>query len=91
MQHLPSKMRKPFNLFHNIKTTDLLAFSGQLTLVLSFIHFAVNDFWMQEEFEEGDELGKLNCGHGYHMDCIKQWLGQKNTCPVCKSEAVARS
>ncbi|KAF8025219.1 hypothetical protein BT93_F2150 [Corymbia citriodora subsp. variegata] len=45
----------------------------------------------QEEFEEGDELGKLNCGHGYHMECIKQWLGQKNSCPVCKSEAVARS
>lgn len=45
----------------------------------------------QEEFEAGDELGKLNCGHGYHMECIKQWLGQKNSCPVCKSEAVARS
>ncbi|KAI3443323.1 uncharacterized protein J3R85_000256 [Psidium guajava] len=45
----------------------------------------------QEEFEEGNELGKLNCGHGYHMECIKQWLGQKNTCPVCKSEAVDRS
>ncbi|KAI4331489.1 hypothetical protein MLD38_029676 [Melastoma candidum] len=44
----------------------------------------------QEEYEEEDEIGKLACGHGYHLSCIKQWLSQKNTCPVCKSEAVTR-
>ncbi|KAG5229880.1 zinc finger family protein [Salix suchowensis] len=44
----------------------------------------------QDEFEEADEVGKLDCGHGFHMQCIKQWLAQKNTCPVCKTEPVAR-
>jgi hypothetical protein len=46
---------------------------------------------MQDEFEEADELGKLDCGHGFHIQCIKKWLAQKNTCPVCKTEPVARA
>nr|TKR90348.1 hypothetical protein D5086_0000234630 [Populus alba] len=45
----------------------------------------------QDEFEEADELGKLDCGHGFHIQCIKKWLAQKNTCPVCKTEPVARA
>jgi len=84
-------MKKPSNCLHNIKKIDILASFGHFTLIIFFVHSAVNFYWMQEEFEAGDELGKLNCGHGYHMECIKQWLGQKNSCPVCKSEAVARS
>ncbi|KAK9065271.1 hypothetical protein SSX86_016654 [Deinandra increscens subsp. villosa] len=39
----------------------------------------------QEEHEGEDEIGKLECGHFYHMYCIKQWLGQKKTCPICKA------
>ncbi|CAL9042432.1 unnamed protein product [Musa banksii] len=38
----------------------------------------------QEEYEVSDETGRLECGHGYHMHCIKQWLLLKNACPVCK-------
>ncbi|KAF2325769.1 hypothetical protein GH714_039496 [Hevea brasiliensis] len=44
----------------------------------------------QEDYEADDELGKLDCGHGFHIQCIKQWLAQKNICPVCKTEPVAR-
>lgn len=32
-------------------------------------------------------MGRLVCGHSYHVLCIKQWLSQKNTCPVCKTAA----
>ncbi|KAJ3670676.1 hypothetical protein LUZ60_008102 [Juncus effusus] len=39
----------------------------------------------QEEYEENEEMGKLECGHIYHLYCIKQWLSHKNSCPVCKS------
>ncbi|GJM89655.1 hypothetical protein PR202_ga05863 [Eleusine coracana subsp. coracana] len=39
----------------------------------------------QEEFEAGEEIGKLSCGHNYHVHCIKQWLSRKNSCPVCKT------
>ncbi|PWA76355.1 RING/U-box superfamily protein [Artemisia annua] len=45
----------------------------------------------QEEYEEEDEIGKLDCGHFYHMYCIKQWLAQKKTCPICKAEAAVKS
>ncbi|KAM6593574.1 uncharacterized protein LOC133029084 [Cannabis sativa] len=45
----------------------------------------------QEEFETDDDMGKLDCGHGFHTECIRHWLSHKNTCPVCKAEAVARS
>nr|ACN31440.1 unknown [Zea mays] len=39
----------------------------------------------QEEFETNEEMGRLDCGHSYHVYCIKQWLSQKNICPVCKT------
>ncbi|GAB4845254.1 hypothetical protein Ancab_038664 [Ancistrocladus abbreviatus] len=44
----------------------------------------------QEEYEAEDEMGKLGCGHWYHMQCIKQWLSQKNACPVCKAVAACQ-
>ncbi|CAI0431754.1 unnamed protein product [Linum tenue] len=44
----------------------------------------------QEEYEGDDEVGKLECGHGFHIQCIKQWLAYKNKCPVCKTEPLAR-
>ncbi|KAF3655567.1 putative serine/threonine-protein kinase-like [Capsicum annuum] len=39
----------------------------------------------REEYSDGDGLGTLECGHDFHTDCIKQWLMQKNLCPVCKT------
>ncbi|KAI4375978.1 hypothetical protein MLD38_013785 [Melastoma candidum] len=39
----------------------------------------------QEEYTDGDDLGILDCGHEFHADCIKQWLAQKNLCPICKT------
>ncbi|KAL7604291.1 hypothetical protein Lser_V15G18966 [Lactuca serriola] len=45
----------------------------------------------QEEYKNGDDLGGLGCGHDFHTNCIKQWLLQKNLCPVCKSAAFASS
>ncbi|XP_021727569.1 uncharacterized protein LOC110694703 [Chenopodium quinoa] len=41
----------------------------------------------QDEYEVEEEVGKLECGHAYHLHCIKQWLVRKNACPVCKAEA----
>ncbi|CAH8297773.1 unnamed protein product [Eruca vesicaria subsp. sativa] len=39
----------------------------------------------QEEYTEGEDMGKLECGHEFHSQCIKEWLKQKNLCPICKT------
>ena len=38
----------------------------------------------QEEFEEGDTVVTLDCGHHYKEESIVQWLHQSNTCPFCR-------
>ncbi|VFQ62327.1 unnamed protein product [Cuscuta campestris] len=43
----------------------------------------------QEEYSGGDTLGTLDCGHEYHAECIKQWLKQKNLCPICKTTGLS--
>lgn len=45
----------------------------------------------QEEYVVGDEIGKLECKHGYHVECVQQWLKLKNWCPICKASAAASS
>ncbi|CAI9088737.1 OLC1v1023158C1 [Oldenlandia corymbosa var. corymbosa] len=42
----------------------------------------------QNDYKVEEEIGTLECGHEYHVDCIKQWLVVKNTCPICKSTAL---
>ncbi|KAK4797422.1 hypothetical protein SAY86_029748 [Trapa natans] len=39
----------------------------------------------QEEYSDGEDMGSLECGHEFHIDCIKQWLMHKNLCPICKT------
>eukprot|EP01065_Artemidia_motanka_P010939 TRINITY_DN1588_c0_g1_i2.p1 TRINITY_DN1588_c0_g1~~TRINITY_DN1588_c0_g1_i2.p1 ORF type:complete len:381 (+),score=57.11 TRINITY_DN1588_c0_g1_i2:52-1194(+) len=53
-----------------------------------------------EGFGEGDLCGvclddlsenkvgivQLRCGHGFHRDCIEQWLKRKNNCPICRAK-----
>nr|GMC50469.1 probable E3 ubiquitin-protein ligase RHG1A [Ipomoea batatas] len=43
----------------------------------------------QEEYNDGEDLGTLDCGHDFHADCIKQWLKHKNLCPICKTAGLA--
>ncbi|KAJ8763247.1 hypothetical protein K2173_026148 [Erythroxylum novogranatense] len=43
----------------------------------------------QEEYNEGEDRGKLDCGHDFHTECVKQWLMLKNWCPICKTTGLA--
>ena len=38
------------------------------------------------EFETGTKIRKLYCNHDYHSKCIKKWLLNEKTCPICKKE-----
>lgn len=43
----------------------------------------------QEEYNDGEDLGTLDCGHDFHAGCVKQWLMHKNWCPICKTTGLA--
>jgi len=38
------------------------------------------------EFEEGEELRKLPCGHKFHAPCVDRWLLRSSKCPLCMRE-----
>ncbi|KAE8665208.1 RING/U-box superfamily protein, putative isoform 2 [Hibiscus syriacus] len=44
----------------------------------------------QEEYNDGEDLGTLECGHDFHADCIRQWLMLKNLCPICKTTGLTK-
>jgi hypothetical protein len=36
------------------------------------------------DIAKGKDTIMLPCGHMFHADCIKKWLGNKCSCPVCR-------
>lgn len=45
----------------------------------------------QMEWESGDVLRCLPCGHAEHAECLDQWLGINKSCPLCGVEVKAPS
>ncbi|PWA52896.1 Zinc finger, RING/FYVE/PHD-type [Artemisia annua] len=39
-------------------------------------------------YEENEKMATLQCGHGFHVECIKSWLLLKNVCPMCRATAL---
>ncbi|KAJ0880176.1 putative transcription factor C2H2 family [Helianthus annuus] len=69
-------------------TEDVIMKSMKQRKHLSFMAITTQNFEpcciCQEEYNNGEDVGILECGHEFHTCCIKQWLTQKNLCPICK-------
>jgi len=42
----------------------------------------------QYDYEKGERLRRLPCGHCFHTECVDQWLKDKDFCPYCRSSIV---
>ncbi|KAK2422483.1 RING-type E3 ubiquitin transferase [Trifolium repens] len=42
----------------------------------------------QDAYQYQENIGTIQCGHEFHVDCISKWLKIKNQCPICKTEAI---
>ncbi|XP_078429666.1 putative E3 ubiquitin-protein ligase ATL44 [Wolffia australiana] len=38
------------------------------------------------EFEDGEVIRRLGCGHCYHGECVGRWLRHRARCPKCAGE-----
>ena len=36
-----------------------------------------------------DKIGDLECGHEFHIECLKSWVIMRNTCPLCNASNIA--
>lgn len=43
-----------------------------------------------ESVQIGEKVTALPCGHWFHGECIKMWLGEHDTCPHCRSGIMPR-
>lgn len=41
------------------------------------------------DFEAGEGVRKMRCGHMFHVDCIDVWLRQCSSCPLCNQDALS--
>jgi len=43
------------------------------------------------EINIGERVTHLTCGHMYyHPDCLGEWIIQKNSCPLCHDQYIAK-
>ena len=39
-----------------------------------------------DEFNQGQHLTVIKCGHLYHTPCLNTWFLKKKTCPLCDEQ-----
>jgi hypothetical protein len=35
---------------------------------------------------DGTKANPVKCGHKYHIECIREWIEKKSTCPICRTD-----
>lgn len=49
-------------------------------------HICLESFHVGEKYSTSNISG---CNHGYHQECVSQWLTKKTTCPSCRNTFVS--
>ena len=44
-----------------------------------------------ETLKHNGHIGMLKCGHKFHARCIKTWIDDHNTCPLCRYETPVKT
>lgn len=42
----------------------------------------------QDNLVVGAECVKLQCGHMFDTECVREWCKMEKTCPLCKEEVI---
>lgn len=44
-----------------------------------------------EDFDDGEYVRSLGCGHVFHKECVDMWLRRNFVCPICRNKMAAES
>merc|ERR1712187_570210 len=76
--------------FDDAGPTALEGVAPEVVKTLPLVKFASEDGWCETscsiclgDFEEGELLRELPCGHKFHGQCVDKWLEHHRTCPLC--------
>jgi E3 ubiquitin-protein ligase ATL10/75/76/77/78 len=59
-----------------------IVFSAQTRLARAEAECAI----CLSDFIDGERVRVLpNCGHGFHANCVEEWIVQRSSCPTCRA------
>ena len=94
MSCLPSLIQISKSLFksckdcYNIKKIQILKIKSNDDLLSDLLDNNRECSICLEEYNQNDKVANLNCNHNYHWECIKIWLKENNTCPICRENII---
>lgn len=81
------KMDDLFNNFYiGIEVLELSTPLDSLIPIITINKFELDNCSICLENDSNQEISKIEkCGHCFHTNCIRRWLLENNSCPICRS------
>lgn len=80
------KIDEAFNNFYiAIEVLELCTPLDTLIPIIKVEHFGLDNCGICLENDNQQEISKIEkCAHCFHTNCVKRWLVQNNSCPICR-------